>query len=137
MLKKLCTLLLCFTLLTACYLANSVPVFASYANSYQVYFSDYSNLNGIKTVKKPHYFLFLNKKGESCVVQDGVTAEQILSDFNATIVRVEQHCLGKSIYAYSGKIKYKKRVFGCIVNLHIEISDSGVRVGSPIIYGSF
>ena len=137
MLKKLCTLLLCFILLTACYWVNSVPVFASYSNSYHVSFSDYSNLNGIKTVKKLQYFLCLNKKGESCVVQDGITAEQILSDFNATIVRVEQHCSGKSIYAYSSKIKYKKRVFNRIVNLHIEVSESGIRVGSPIIYGSF
>ncbi len=137
MFKKIFTIILCLLALFSCYAINATPVFSAYAESYEVYFNDYSTLENVYTVDKISYLLCFNKKGESCAVNNGVTAKQILESFNAVVIKVENHEGGKSIYAYSNKIKYKKRMFNDIVNLHIEISENQIRVGTPIIYGSF
>ena len=116
---------------------RSKPLFSDYASSFEVYFFDYSSLSGVKSVQKNEYVFCFNLRGESCVVENDYTAEQILSNFNAKIVKKEIHDNGVSIYAYSSKIKYKKQLFGKVVNLHIELSNGKITVGSPIIYGSF
>lgn len=137
MFKKLFIICICLVSLLSCYAINSTPVFSAYADKYEVYFSEYSSLKSVWTVNKTGYLLCLNKKGESCAVDKQISARQILDEFDADIVKIEKHSEGTSIYAYSNKIKYKKRMFGKIVNLHIEVNDNQMRVGSPIIYGSF
>ena len=116
---------------------RSKPLFSDYSSRFEVYFFDYSSLNGVKNVDKSEYVFCFNLRGESCVVENDYTVEQILQDFNAKVVKTEHHDNGTSIYAYSKKIKYKKKVFNKVVNLHIELSNGKITLGSPIIYGSF
>ena len=116
---------------------RSKPVFSDYSSRFEVYFFDYSNLKGVKSVDKSKYVFCFNLRGESCVVENECSVEQILQNFNARVVKTEKHDNGVSIYAYSKEIKYKKTLFGKVVNLHIELSNGKITMGSPVIYGSF
>ena len=138
MLKKSFVFILCiFCVMAMFFCQRSKPLFSDYASSFEVYFFDYSTLNGVKTIQKPEYVFCYNLRGESCVVENDYTVAQILKDFNAKVVKTETHDNGTSIYAYSSKIKYKKNLFGSVVNLHVELSNGKITLGSPIIYGSF
>jgi hypothetical protein len=54
----------------------------------------------------------------------------------AKIIFTEQIEEGTSYYAYSPTIKYRTKIKNKIINLQIFVG-KGVKVGSPIIFGSF
>ncbi len=77
-------------------------------------------------------------KSETCEISvEDFNLEDILSSLNAKIVCLEEISEGVSYYAFSPKIKYRGFILGKQVNLHIFVKNSGVKIGSPLIYESF
>lgn len=77
-------------------------------------------------------------KSETCVVkEDNFILEDFLIKFNAKIVMVEDYGEGICYYAFSPEIKYIENVCGKNVNLHIAFRKDSVKIGAPLIYGSF
>lgn len=120
------------------FFANNMPVFFKYADKYEVYLTDYSCSNATKNVFLLEYLFTFNVKGESCVIdKNEFEKEKFLSDFSATEMFSESTGEIVCFYAYSPKIKYTEKINGKTVNLHVAIGKDQVKVGSPIIYGSF
>ena len=74
---------------------------------------------------------------ESCVLEKDFDVEKLLYDLDAEIIFTETSQFVTSIYCFSPKLKYKKIINGEIINLHVAISESQIKIGSPIIYGSY
>lgn len=137
MLKKIAVIFFAFLLLFNVYANNNQPIFKGYAKSFEFYLSSPSS--SAKIVRANDKLLFIGKDvyGESFRADEkNFCLEEFLSEFNAKIVAVESIEEGVSYYAYSPKIKYRAKVNGKTVNLHVFIGDS-VTVGAPLIYGSF
>lgn len=119
----------------------TVPLFYEFIDentSYEIYLENYSSSSSIVMLNDINTYKTLsNISGESCRVRGHVTKEDIISRFNAQLVLVEKHEGGTSYYAYAKTIKYIATVGGKKVNLHVFVEKNGIKVGSPIIFGSF
>ena len=113
------------------------PVFFRYSDSLEISLGSSSSA---KLVRVPVLeSLFINNiRGESFKVD---VAEfdlyNFIKEFNASVIFVEKTEQGVGYYAYSPNIRYKERVKGRTVNLHIFVAEKEITVGSPIIYGGF
>ena len=113
----------------------SMPIFSKYKKQVKVYINSNSSLcqetQGIKLLQA-------GKMGESFSFNKGeIDIEKILSDFEADILFVENIKEGQSLYAYSKKIPYYKTISGRRINLHVFVTKDLVKVGTPLIFGSF
>ncbi len=128
---------ICFVLLMT-YAQNNKPVFIDYADNYEIYRQSNSSNATISTASAVAATFMSGKTGESCQISaDGFSVEQFLQDFNAKVCLVEKTQTTVSYYAYSKRIPYRQTIGGKTVNLHVCISQNTVKLGSPIIYGSF
>lgn len=142
MLKKTIAGVLVFIMIatfTAVYkfTATKSPLFA---------FSDYVEVYALcgsfgkgTTVSSREYPFVKNAAGESCslIKHDDFCAEEIVKSLGGEILFTEQTEYGVSYYAYSSKVKYKTRLYGKPVNVHVFENGDGVKIGLPIIYGSY
>ena len=119
---------ICFT-----YFVNARPTFLGYGNICEIYFD---NGSFSAPQKFSGYLLPFGVKGEACVINKE-DLEKLLKDFRATIIFSEEIDGGINYYAYSPKIRYRARVKGKRVNLHAFIKNDRVKVGSPVIFGSY
>ena len=119
------------------FIANRVPTF-DISEKCEVYFANYSISTGIKEVDKKDFKFLFGVKGESYTIDaNDFCLEEFLSKMQARIMFSEQLSDVVCYYGYSPKIKYLQMVDGEIVNIHIAVRKSCVKVGTPIIYGSF
>ncbi len=79
----------------------------------------------------------VNVRGASFTLDSKVDVQALLSKLNAKTVKTEVTPFGKSVYAYSKDIKYKKLINGTLINVHIFISQNSAILGVPLIYGSY
>ena len=129
--KKLSVILSILTLLIF-FALSLTPIFNDYADNLEVYQYKYSSNCEIS-----EHLLCLFKTGESGVLKDGVEIESVIMAFNAKIVFVEEINEIENFYCYSPKIKGYTRLKGEKINLHFAKGKREVKVGSPIIFGSF
>ena len=138
MLKKVLAILFSCFIITGLFVFNNSPIFENYADEYEVYLTDFSCSNKIINVNKSLYPFVANVKGESVVIEKAdFCLQSFLTDFNAQLVLVESAENYTCYYAYSPKIKNSKVIKDKTVNLQIALTSQSVKVGSPIIYGSF
>ena len=114
---------------------EKTPVFAAYADEYEIYLTEGSFGNNTAFVDRGGYGGFAEIKGESCVV--AVSYERVLEDFSAEHLFSEKTGDGESYYAYSPKIRYKTYINGRAVNIHYYSCGRANKLGTPLIYGSF
>ena len=126
-------------LLTVClFFANNTPLFKGYANNCEIYLDDCSNTKAIINLKNDKYPFIFNKKGESvCIEKQTFDLHTFLLEMRASVIFSEIVDGKTSYYAYSPKIKYMQKVKNRNINLHVVIGENSVKVGSPVIYGSF
>ncbi len=113
------------------------PVFGSYADKFEVTFQASSTASFINLGKKEFKFKSGIKSESFNLNADDFNLTDFLSVYDAETICIEKTEAGVSYYAYSNKIKYKKIIDGKEINLHINISNDSVTVGSPIIFGGF
>lgn len=81
--------------------------------------------------------LFCDKiYGETITLDNKIPYQQIFSEFNASLVLVEETNYGTSYYGYSDKIKYCTVIDGKRVNLQV-FEGKETKIGSPIIFGGY
>lgn len=114
------------------FLLGAYPVFGKIAYGREAYQYTYSS-----NCKISDYVLPLFKTGEAGILKDGVKIEEVIFDFKAKIVFVEEIDGTENYYCYSGKIKGYTAINGKKINLHFAKKQNLVKVGSPIIFGSF
>lgn len=138
MIKRLTVSFLITAIIFGLYIVNFQPIFNQYASNYQVCLFENSSSAKIVNVTKSGFFALKNVKGESCKIKKkDFSLDEFLREFDAELVHVEEIEQGISYYAFSKKVKYKQKVFGKIINLHVFIGKEEITVGAPIIYGSF
>ena len=71
------------------------------------------------------------------IALNGEDYQSVLCKYGAKIVFTEQAEGGQSIYAYSDKIAFLKVVNGEKINMQIFVKDGNMKVGFPLIYGSY
>ncbi len=136
MLKKFSVAIASLLLVICLFVANRVPVLE--ANEYEIYLKSYSTTSQIKTVKKDDYKFILGIKGESCTLkEENFCLDEFIKELDVDIVYEEN--LGEVVcyYGYSKKVKYLEMINGNLINVHIAIRKDSVKIGFPIIYGSF
>ncbi len=137
MFKRLMLLFLAVTILLAFLSLNSRPVFSDYSNKIELYFNSSSSMAQIVNIDSFNKQFFFSVRGESFKVdKQAFDLENFLKEFSALMVFVEEIEEGVSYYAYSPKIKYRAKILGKTVNLHIFLGKQ-ITVGSPLIFGSF
>ncbi len=108
------------------------------AKEYEVYFKNYSQSNQLQTIDKSQFKFVLGVKGESFTIDvKDFCLEDFLTKIDGDICFIENLENVVCYYGYSKKVKYLEMINGKIINVHIAISKSYVKVGFPIIYGSF
>lgn len=138
MLKKICVIISAVVIITSLYINNKTPIFSGFAKSFEVHLTDYSESSAELLVNKEEFIFLPSIKGESCVIEDEYfDLKQYLEKMNATIIFTHEFNGCKNYYAYSPKIKYCKMIDGKMINLHVCIKNEQIKLGSPIIYGSF
>ena len=127
--------------LSILYVINTSFYLKNLDGRFEVYLESNSSNAEIVSLDKNEVSLCFSKVGEACLLEEKLDVNEIFSMFNATLVFVEeiegQDYKGTSYYAYSDEIKYKKIINGKKINLHIFTCEEYVKVGSPLIYGSF
>lgn len=137
MLKRLFTCGLAVACLFSVYFTNKTPIFSDYGKNYELYIASASSSAKIINVNDKEFPFVFNVKGQAVSLdKQTFDLDAFISDFNAKIVFSEQVAGGDLYYAYSPKIKYKKKIGSDTVNLQVFIGEQ-VKVGSPIIFGSF
>jgi hypothetical protein len=138
MLKKVFVLIFSAFIVLSLIVFNNAPVFSEYADEYEVYLTDFSCSEKIISVNKFEYPFIFNVKGESAIIKNqNFSLTDFLNELNAQVVHCESGEDYTCYYAYSPTLKRSKVINDKLVNLHIAITQKGVKVGSPIIYGSF
>ena len=138
MLKKVLVIFSAMVLIGSVFFLNNTPLFKGYANSCEVYLQNYSCSKNIISIENSEYPFVFNKKGESIYIEsEEFELHSFLLQMQARLIFIEEIGGKTSYYAYSPKIKYIQKVKQQNINLHIVIGEVGVKVGSPIIYGSF
>lgn len=138
MLKKICVIISAVVLVVSLYFFNKTPIFNGLATSFEVYLSDYSDTRTQLSLSENEFIFLSGIKGESCVIEDeSFDLEKYLTQMNASIIFTHEFEEFKNYYAYSPKIKYYKIIDGKMINLHVCVKNDQVKLGSPIIYGSF
>lgn len=137
MLKKIICLAVCVFSLFGVWVSGRTPVFAEYSDSYELYVGSASSNARIITVDEKSFPFVQKVSGEGVTLDDDITVQEITEKFDAKLIFTESVAEGVSFYAYSEKIGYKAVVRGEKVNLHVFVGKDYVKVGSPIIYGSF
>lgn len=117
---------------------NSSTYFDEYNGVYEVYLSSNSSKAKIVSVDKRNAGSFICKTGEAIFIENSeLDIDKILDDFKAKLIFVENTNEGISYYGYSQKIKFQKRINGKDINIHVFKGNNGIKIGLPIIYGSF
>ncbi|MBE5737027.1 MAG: hypothetical protein E7348_01350 [Clostridiales bacterium] len=138
MLKKVCVIFSAVILVLGLYLNNKTPVFSGLANTFEVHLTDYSDTRAQLTLKQSEFVFLSGVKGESCVIEiKDFDLQRYLEEMNASVIFTHEFLDSKNYYAYSPKIKYCKMIDGKMINLQVCVKKDGVKLGSPIIYGSF
>ena len=119
--------------LALAYHNNARPTFLSYASDYEVYFFDGSYLPPQKISGN---VLPFGVKGEACEMEK-TELEKLFLDFNASLLFSEEIDGGINYYAYSPKIKYRTKINGQTINLHVFLGKDKIKVGTPVIFGSY
>ena len=135
-LKKAAVIIAILLLVTCGAYAKKKPVFAGYADRFEIYFES-GSLGAGTNVGAAEYSRFNGIKGESCVIDPMYSAEQVIADFGAECVFTEKTEAGVSYYCYSPRIKYREYIGGRAVNLHVFEGKERLMVGAPMIYGSY
>lgn len=136
MFKRYFIVFLSVAFMLSLYFTVNKPLFSDYADRYELYLKENSSIAGIVNADKYSFPFYVSVKGEACVVKCG-DEKEIIGDFNAEIIFTEETDDAVIIYAYSKKIPYEKIVSGKKVNLQIAKRNDVIKVGSPLIYGSF
>ncbi len=119
-------------------LVNSTSYFENFKGTHEIYLGSSSSCAEVICVDGKKVKNYLGKSGEAVFIEgDSVSVDNIMHEFDASIVFTEQVENGESYYAYSKSIRYRKTVKGKVVNLQIYKSEKGIKIGSPLIYGSF
>lgn len=126
-----------FLLLLMCvsftYFTYSEPILLKYSNEVEVYSVKNGSDCVIKKAKKGDFIP--RKTGESCTVN--ASAQKILDELDVTVYKIE--ILGGIVnyYGYSDELKYGVELFGKRIN--VQVCDDGrtVKLGTPLIYGSY
>lgn len=137
MLKKIAVLTCAVILVLFISYSNEKPLFSNYSNTFEVYTQNASSNAVIVNATKNSYPLISSKVGESCKISGKFDLTKFLSEMGASTVFTEQTEQGVSYYAYSSRIRYGALIKGREINLHVFIGNSGITVGSPLIFGSF
>lgn len=136
MFKKVLVLILATCILINLAICNNQPLFSQFNNKFEVYLSNSSN-GQIVYADARTYALISGIYGESVAInKEEFCLQDFLSNMQAKIIFTEPIDEGISYYAYSPKIKYRTKIKNKIINLQIFVG-KGVKVGSPIIFGSF
>ena len=136
MFKRYFIVFLSVAFMLSLYFTVNKPLFSDYADRYELYLKENSSVAEIVNADNYSFPFYVSVKGEACVVKCG-DEKEIIGDFNAEIIFTEETDDAVIIYAYSKKIPYEKIVSGKKVNLQIEKRNDVIKVGSPLIYGSF
>ncbi len=137
MLKKIICVGLCISVLFGVNFNSRTPVFHNYSDTFELYIGSASSNSKIITVKKQDFPFVNDVKGESVVLKKDLSVSDIMSRFNAKLLFTETTAEGISFYAYSKNIKYTQNVKGKKINLHVFVANEYIKIGSPLIYGSF
>ena len=109
--RKIFTYFLVFISVSVCFLgafaASRAPLFAEFSDTFELYFKKGSFDSYITTVGIEDYRLSGDVEGEGCTVKEGITAEEIMRAFSATVVFGEETEDGISSYCYSEKIRHR------------------------------
>ena len=136
MFKKVLVLILATCILINLAIFNNQPLFSQFNNKFEVYLSNSSD-GQIVFADSKTYPLISGIYGESVTIEkEKFCLYDFLSNMQAKIIFTEQIDEGTSYYAYSPKIKYRTKIKNKIINLQIFVGKD-VKVGSPIIFGSF
>lgn len=136
MFKRYFIVFLSVAFMLSLYFTVNKPLFSDYADRYELYLKENSSVAEIVNADNYSFPFYVSVKGEACVVKCG-DEKEIIGDFNAEIIFTEETDDAVIIYAYSKKIPYEKIVSGKKVNLQIAKRNDVIKVGSPLIYGSF
>ena len=140
MLKRLFVIFTTVFICIAILVPNKSPIFYGYAPKFELYLQSASSNAVMVVANADDYSNFINVKGESFkTVKENFNLHNFFSDMNAKLLFTESVAEGTSYYAFSKSIRYRDEVRGEVVNLHVFISNATnqVKVGSPLIYGSF
>ncbi len=118
--------------------ANRTSPLFGFAEEIEIYFYDGSFCEGVNAIASEYPFI-KGITGESCVISCGneKKPKDIAKELGGKILFSESTEEGVSYYGYSDNVKYKKRVNGKVVNFQIFCCESRMKVGLPLIFGSF
>ena len=138
MLKKLTVILAVVIVAISVVTINKQPLFIEFSDTYELYL--YSSSSNAVTVYTDAYGYknYKKIKGESFKTdKSDFDVEKFFLDMNAKLIFTESIFEGVSYYGYSDDIKYGEMINGQKINLHVFVGKNQVKVGAPIIYGSF
>lgn len=133
--KKWGYLLISISTLILLWVMGSTPLFYQYSTRLESY-DGYSSQCKIQVNSNLQYLFNFKRCGEAVEV-DFTDYQKILSEFSATVKFTENAEGITSFYAYSPKIKTYILLKGERINLHIALRNAGMKIGSPLIFGSF
>ncbi|MCQ2387492.1 MAG: YwmB family TATA-box binding protein [Clostridia bacterium] len=122
-------------LLSLSLIFNRQPILSDYKKM-EVYLSDGSFSRPVELQKSD--FIFTKIYGESYELDsENFNKDELFRFLKAKEVFIEEVEDGISVYGFSKKIRYSKNINGNKINVQLFIKDDFVKVGFPLIYGSF
>ena len=89
------------------------------------------------TEKEGDILNFLGISGQASFIAGKKDASEIINGLKAKIIFEENIDGIKNYYCYSPHLRYGITLNGKTVNLHVSLSDKGIKLGSPVIFGSY
>ena len=122
-------------LLSLALMFNRQPILSEY-NKMEMYLADGSFFSPVKLEKGD--LIFGKICGESYILDgNNFNKDELFCLLKAKQIFTEEIDGGISVYGFSKKIRYSKNIKGNKVNVQLFIKGDFVKVGFPLIYGSF
>lgn len=137
MFKRIFSLFFALFIIASLWTANKTPLFLEFSDRFELYLFSPSSTATMVYTDSLGYRAYNGVTGESCVVNDDISAQEIMDKFKAKLLFTETTETGVNYYCYSNKIKYQKTIKGQTVNLQISVTDTQTKIGAPLIFGSF
>ena len=138
MFKRIVCLFLVSVSLLFFFYANKKPVLSDFSKTYEISIKNYSSAENLLTVSQAEFLAVYKVCGESVTLSiDDISESELIEKLHAIKVFENEINGEKHTYYFSYKIKYGVTLNGRTVNLHIALNGDKIKIGTPIIYGSF
>ena len=137
---KIFYLTVCAFIFAIIYMYSSLPLTSGLSKRAEFYVQgngSNAQIVNVENLTELQKYSFSKVHGEGAIVEDKQKLFKFITDYGVEFYYSQKIEDGTSYYGYSNKIRYSQKLNGKIINVHIHVKNGTIKIGFPIIFGSY